>query len=252
MQKKLNLKNIELKTYCGSELFEVQDVSKEKTNGKIKNYDYPFNIKFKIRNDGDFYKNGKKTFKGSGIYLITYDDTIIYIGKYMPYNDGNVITDRWIKHIATMTNRGHRVCGFGKKNKKYEFLEKIGFLVEKGRMEGGDYSTSVKRLEFASKNWCTFKDEKIEIFRENVLPKFEFHYMQLNEFSKKKITELLGEKNPKIKEYYENLASLVETYLLWKYNPACNSNEGLNEINDKTVDEIKTEIKSFLEKLDLS
>ena len=35
MQKKLSLKNIEMKPYCGSELFKVQCVSKEKTNGSV-------------------------------------------------------------------------------------------------------------------------------------------------------------------------------------------------------------------------
>ena len=138
-------------------------------------------------------------------------------------------------------------------------LEKIGFLVEKGidkykafvlkagRMEGGDYSTSVKRLAFAKDNWHTFKEQDKTNFEKNVLPKFQFHYMQL--IGHKEGELKIESQSVKEKEYYENLASLVETYLLWKYNPVCNSNEGLNEMKDITDHEIKTEIKSFLEKL---
>ena len=65
----------------------------------------------------------------TGIYLITFNDPdkyneeIIYIGKYMPYGKGNVITDLWIKHIATITNRGHKVGGFGKEIKNHTLFK---------------------------------------------------------------------------------------------------------------------------------
>ncbi len=244
--------------YNPTELFQIFDTKNKEKKGRIKNYDYPFDFEFKKRIEA-FNKDNKGEFHGSGIYLITFNDPdkyneeIIYIGKYMPHDKGNVITDRWIKHIATITNRGHRVSGFGKENKKYELLENIGFLVDKGTENykefivkagriKGDYSTSVKRLEFAYRNWNTFKVKNIENFKEDVLPKFQFHYMKLNKYNKPADTE-------KNEEYYENLASLVETYLLWKYNPACNSNEGLKKMDGITPSNIETEIKSFLEKL---
>ena len=260
--KKSMIFKLEMKVYCASELFQVSNRNEKNfihDGGKIKNYHYPFNFEFK-KGKYAVDKDNKGEFYGSGIYLITFNDAdkynedVIYIGKYMPYGKGNVISDRWIKHIATITNRGHRISGFGKKNKKYELLEKIGFLAEKsidnykafvlkaGRMEG-DYSTSVKRLEFAKDNWHTFKGN-IENFREDVLPKFQFHYMQFNGHKESEIPDSV-----KIKEYYENLASLVETYLLWKYNPVCNSNEGLKEMDGITSSKIETEINSFLEKL---
>ena len=109
----------------------------------------------------------------------------------MPYKDGSVITDRWIKHIATITNRGHKVGGFGKKNKKYELLKEIGFLVNNGvenceafilkagRIKDTGCSTSIKRLAFAKDNWHTFKEQDKTNFEKNVLPKFQFHYMIL-------------------------------------------------------------------------
>ena len=241
--------------YNPTELFQIFDTKNKEKKGRIKNYDYPFDFEFKKREDV-FIEYGKKAFCGSGIYLIKYKEEIIYIGKYMPYNDGNVINDRWIKHIATITNRGHRVSGFGKGNKKYELLEKIGFLFDKsteyykefivkaGRIKG-DYSTSVKRLEFANKHWDTFRVNKSSEFEENVLPKFQFYYMQINGHKEGEIPDTVKEK-----EYYENLASLVETYLLWKYNPACNSNNGLIDINQNiNVDHIKKDINYFLEKL---
>ena len=115
-------------------------------------------------------------------------------------------------------------------------------------MEGGDYSTSVKRLAFSKDNWHTFKEQDKTNFEKNVLPKFQFHYMQLNGHKEGELK--IESQSVKEKEYYENLASLVETYLLWKYNPACNSNDGLIDINQNiNVDHIKKDINSFLEKL---
>ena len=252
--------------YNPTELFQIFDTKNKEKKGRIKNYDYPFDFEFK-KGEYAVNKDNKGEFHGSGVYLITFNDPdkyneeIIYIGKYMPYGKGNVITDRWIKHIATITNRGHKVGGFGKekthnkKNPKYPILEKleakdgdINDIIQRikkaGRVVDTGFSTSVKRLEFAKDNWDTFKEQDKTNFEENVLPKFQFHYMQLNGHNEGEIPDSV-----KIKEYYENLASLVETYLLWKYNPVCNSNEGLNEMKDITVHEIKTEIKSFLEKL---
>lgn len=262
---------IKIEEYKGEFLFQVEEVPQEdqqETKGKIKNCRYPFNVEFKIRRK-DVYKYGKKAFNGAGIYLITFNDPdkyneeIIYIGKYMPYGRGNVITDRWIKHIATITNRGHRVGGFGneyirnKENPKYptlrvidkndEHIDEIFLLIEKaGRIQDTGCSTSVKRLEFATDKWKTFKGS-IENFREGVLPKFKFLYMQLNGYKKDELN--VESPSVKVKEYYENLASLVETYLLWKYNPVCNSNEGLKEMDGLTSSKIETEINSFLEKL---
>ena len=83
------MENELMEVYCGSYLFQVQNVSKEKEEeegqkGKIKNYKYPFNFEFKKK---EAFNKGE--FRGSGIYLIRYDRTIIYIGKYMPYAKGN-------------------------------------------------------------------------------------------------------------------------------------------------------------------
>lgn len=247
---------MQFKLYNSTELFQIFDTKNKKINGKIKNYKYPFNFEFKKKEAFN-----KWEFRGSGIYLIRYDRTIIYIGKYMPHEKGNVITDRWIKHIATITNRGYRVGGFGnekihkKENPKYRTLKDIEtkdaginnivhIIKESGRVEDTGFSTSVKRLAFAKDNWHTFKEQDKTNFEENVLPKFQFHYMQLNGHKEGEIPDSVKEK-----EYYENLASLVETYLLWKYNPACNSNEGLKEMDGITSSKIETEINTFLEKL---
>ena len=225
---------MQFKLYNSTELFQILDTESKKKKGRKKNYEYPFDFEFKKRKEA-FNKDNKRKFHGSGIYLITFNDSdeynkeIIYIGKYMPHDKGNVITDRWIKHIATFTNRGHKLGGFGKertrnkKNTKYLILEKlenedkkindiIQRIKKEGRTQDTGCSTSVKRLEFAYKYWGTFKVDKPD-FKEKVLPKFQFYYMQLNGYRKDAIPVLQG--NPiSVKEYYENLASLIETYLL--------------------------------------
>ena len=254
---------MQFKLYNSTELFQIIDPKVKDKMGKIKNYHYPFNFEFKKR-EYAVNKDNKGEFHGSGVYLITNKEEIIYIGKYMPYGKGNVITDRWIKHIETITNRGHKVGGFGKdktrkkENPKYQTLKDIEkkdaeinnivhIIKEAGRVVDTGFSTSVKRLEFANKHWDTFRVNKSSEFEENVLPKFQFHYMQINGYKKDELK--VESRSIKEKEYYENLASLVETYLLWKYNPACNSNEGLKKMDGITPSNIETEINSFLEKL---
>ncbi len=255
----------------GNELFEVfekNERAKWDKNGKIRSYDFPFNFEFRIKNKKNRGTKNKEL-QGSGIYLITYQETIIYIGKYMPYNKGNVITERWLKHIATITNRGHKVGGFGKEmilnkvNPKYEILKKFVFeeksidtvmklIKEAKRSQDTGFSTSIKRLEFAEDKWNIFQEKNPKIFEEIVLSKFQFHYIQLNKYKKGDITELydrLESVEEKEDHYYGYLATLAETYLLWKYNPACNSNIGLNDMSSIKVQEIKEEINSFIENL---
>lgn len=65
---------------------------------------FPFNI--------NFSRKHKENIKGPGIYIITLDDEIAYIGSYK--TDIDIIADRWIRHIHTITCRGINI-GFGNK-----------------------------------------------------------------------------------------------------------------------------------------
>ena len=107
----------------------------------------------------------------------------------------------------------------------------------KGRKRDTGTVTSVKRLEFAKKNWKEFK-------KEVPLEKFNFHYYQLNHFSsfKEKSSE---------KELYGDLVSLIEEFLLIKYSPDCNSGfNGKFQMKDmiaaNVVKKVENDIKGFI------
>lgn len=91
-------------SFRGDQLFKVEKKISN-NSGKLKNYEYPFDFEFNLK---DKHNKGNRNddFYGPGVYVITYCKKVIYIGKYKPYKRGNVITDRWLKHMATLTNRG--------------------------------------------------------------------------------------------------------------------------------------------------
>lgn len=126
---------------------------------------YPFNLQFrKARQRSDH-----AALSGSGVYLISKGDEVVYIGSYRPA-DGNIISDRWARHLETITGRGYRV-GFGGENqsKRLDALTQAvnaqplkdgivqafdEFRAERFRDTG--YCTTPNRLRFASENWRDF------------------------------------------------------------------------------------------------
>ena len=69
---------------------------------------FPFNLTFNTT-----IKDNRAN--GPGVYLISFKGIPIYFGSYRPFNRGNIFNDRWLRHIETITLRGHRV-GFGNAN----------------------------------------------------------------------------------------------------------------------------------------
>jgi hypothetical protein len=85
---------------------------KELFSAKIKDTaNFPFNINF-----NRIYIND---IKGPGLYFITIDGEIAYLGSYKAYND--IVADRWIRYMHTITCRGINI-GFG--NKTMEWFNK--------------------------------------------------------------------------------------------------------------------------------
>ena len=243
------------KEHKASDLFNIKNYHQQvfqkskKQSNRIEKCQFPFNIFFK-KNPKYPQVNGKDLFKGPGIYLIEFKDKIIYIGKFKPFKKGDVISIRWKKHIETITNRGIHVGGFEKvdakktKQKKIDILKNIlgsKFdllnIVPEGRRRDTGTVTSVNRLNFAKNNWTDFK-----ILNEAILNNFSFYYYQLDTES------FLNCYKPK--EFFEDLASMIEEYLLIKYTTACNS--GVTEkikignIKD-AVSIIEKDIKDFIQ-----
>ena len=81
-------------------------------SAKIKDTaNFPFNINF-----NRIYIND---IKGPGLYFITIEGEIAYLGSYKAYND--IVADRWIRYMHTITCRGINI-GFG--NKTIEWFNK--------------------------------------------------------------------------------------------------------------------------------
>jgi hypothetical protein len=162
-----------------------------------KEVSYPYNIKFER-------KPKYKQICGPGIYLITYKEQVLYVGSHCKPND--IISDRWLRHIHTITNRGNKV-GFGN-NSKQKFEQRIKPLfkkyglnfnsneISKNRLRDTGYVTSIKRVEFILKNKLFLKENAN-------FSEMEFHLLVLVEKPEKAIKD-------------------IEKDLICKINPPCN------------------------------
>lgn len=81
--------------YKFQELFTVEIIDPAK---------FPFNI--------NYSRKHLENIKGPGLYFITIDGEIVFLGSYKTDND--IIADRWIRYMHTITCRGTNI-GFGNK-----------------------------------------------------------------------------------------------------------------------------------------
>lgn len=110
---------------------------------------FPLNLEFEVKD--------KKCpdFCGPGMYFMYYKDELVYIGYFHSSNQENdVRTQRWKKELATITMRGKWVTVNPKSDKA---LDVSKHLTQTPRRPKGDFLTSKKRVEFADKNWNSFK-----------------------------------------------------------------------------------------------
>lgn len=189
----------------GEELFEIITVDYRMNGSKC---NYPLNINFRK-------KKTAPSLLGSGIYAITFNDFVIYIGQYRPYNGRDLLNLRWKKHLATITNRGYDV-GFGNKNRantivgeNSEFNKYLNDKENSWRFTDTGTVTSIERFSFANENKTFFNDKNLK----NSLKNFKFYFYKIK-------SESIPE-NEKIKEYPE-LATILERNLIKIINPRCN------------------------------
>lgn len=241
-------KKVKYDTYKAEDIFEISlntlgVFKKSHSLNQINECKFPFNIDFCANKK---YPSNKNAFKGSGIYLIEFKHELIYIGKFRPYYDGNIINTRWRPHLETLTNRGSHVGGFEKKHpyiKTDIFKELKGCETSslEGRKRDTGTVTSKARIKFASDNWDIFGGD-INNLRDS-LKEFTFYYFQLNEVFTFNDLEKKQEK-----ELYGDLTSLIEEYLLVKYSTKCNSGyNGLTKISDIKITDIQNNITEFVD-----
>jgi len=129
----------------------------------------PFNLRFSKRRLKDDESNA---ISGCGIYLISSNDTkeVVYLGMYRKIN-GNIIQDRWGRHLQTITGRGFNIGLGGQSNPNRrqtvllnsiqapelrKAIENAYSYSLNDRFRDTGYSTTPNRLRFASENWDSF------------------------------------------------------------------------------------------------
>ncbi len=181
-----------VKVFPAKALFDVVKIECTSIQNQKRCLEFPFNLKFKI------ISKRSEEFQGPGIYWVTYDVNLIYIGSYSSEKP-NIVHDRWVKHIQTFTNRGYRL-GFVALTKKERIPPKLKVFYDRDGYRYCDTGTvtSPERLTFANENFASFKAHNDN----RLLDKFDFHYVRFE-------TPVDTKK--------------VEACLISKVNPICNS-----------------------------
>jgi hypothetical protein len=204
-----------MKKYKAENIFNVTVKKNSSIQKENRELSFPFNLSFEIM------KERTHDFSGPGIYAITYKDEVIYIGSYSSPN-ANIISERWEKHIQTLTNRGYRI-GFNSKSKHADipFVFRENFTTESYRFCDTGTVTSIERLNFAAEHIEEFLSDGNQILKD-----FIFHYQKL---------------------YVNENAKSIESQLLKCFKTSCNRKSK----NASVMKGLKIEtIADFLKKID--
>jgi hypothetical protein len=153
---------------------------------------FPLNLEFRF--------NPKLPFNlpGPGIYFTYFKDELIYIGYFFPNgNDRDARMKRMKKEISTISMRGREVVF--SQNAFDTHQQCVNYPIFQGEISENGFQTSVKRVEFADKNWNTFQTN-------DFLKNFDFYW-----FPEEKNLERTREK-------LEHITKQLRKF----YKPTCN------------------------------
>jgi hypothetical protein len=155
---------------------------------------FPGNIEFSGISDAS-----RLEFKNPGIFLLFYRRELIYIGY--SNNNLNIITERVLRQIATITLREHRVQFTEAALNCLQNCDTFNsdFNINRPVIGNNDLVTSVNRVLYAAEHWDEFKN---------------FNTETLNRF------EMIWYPNPDLKgcNSIEELCKKLKGY----YKPRCN------------------------------
>jgi hypothetical protein len=212
--------NINITDFAANSLFNVEKKNKTTFRKEHRITEFPFDLCFRIIADKS------EIFQGPGIYWITFKAELIYIGSYSSALP-NLISDRWVKHIQTFTNRGYRL-GFNAITKKELIPNELKCFFDRDKYRYSDTGTvtSLERLSFASRNFDEFKLSN----GNEIIKNFHFYYCQLDS---------------------AKLAKKIESGLIEILRPICNSlplsNSGfsntlIQEIESRIINSLKSKV----------
>lgn len=132
---------------------------------------------------------------GAGLYGVCYQDKLVYVGKYLGTRgdlfSGNIISNRWWAHFASLTMRGHRISVPRMTLAKLlnnpptplnpKLRELLANLPPEITKDSGCVA-SLNRILFASQHWGRFGSSKPSA----VLADFSFVYVRIGKCSTRK------------------------------------------------------------------
>jgi hypothetical protein len=203
------------------DFIQVNQIVSDKDNWPILS---PFDLRFKSHK---LNAEQKTAISGAGVYLISRGEEVVYLGKYQP-QDGNIIADRWGRHLQTITARGFNI-GFGNgdpNKRRISLLDAVdhpnlcdvlnaAFNDQAKRFRDTGVSTTPNRLRFASENWDFFSCATPEKMQNAVTFRFiRIRSAQSQAEAKREVSD-------------------IEKRVLLQFKPCCN-NEYKHSIHDGT------------------
>lgn len=209
----------------------------------------PLNLSFGLHKiSSDLQQN----LSGPGLYLIRFDDEVIYLGKYQPIG-GKILADRWLRHLETITLRGSRV-GFGASKNPVNKLQTIFKQVShphlqsslsdiftnnsEQRVKGTGVVTGKNRIGFANENWDYLSSRSDN----SILDRFSFNLLRLaGSFEQSEA---------------KTIVSTLEKQALANIKPRCNKEFSLNKHQthrtNNTIDNIIESLRNIAEEHSVS
>lgn len=138
-----------------SEHLQYKDVDKTQ---------FPCNLEFEDKVSDD-------TFKNPGIFFLFYRGELIYIGYTNNHQD--VITERVVRQLATITLRDHRLqfTSAALDELRNSEISNTYFHLPEPVVAKTDFVTSVNRVKYAAHHWDEFKN-----FNSETLSRFEIDW----------------------------------------------------------------------------
>jgi len=173
-----------------------------------------------------------KVVAGAGIYVIHFDQTLLYVGKFegkegAPFG-GNVVRERWIRHMGTLTLRGRPVSVPGGTINRLTNFDRehpavVGILgADRNVMSTGrGCVSSFNRALFAMQNWDTFSR-----LDQQGLARFQFLYGQIQPHA---VSE----------DWICKAVSDLERDLVGQLQPPCNGNVPAERARHHTLEQTR-------------
>lgn len=151
------------------------------------------NIRFKAQTKPELLQSGfhPAAFAGSGLYALSFDDYLIYLGSYLgsgkggAFFTGNVLSSRIWTHVAAITMRGHRVHMSrkqlgklaGQYGEQHPLIQQLLDAPDAAKLhKDAGCLAPLNRMAFAAEHWDIFSQP----ISNDLLNRFQLSYVRLS------------------------------------------------------------------------